>query len=217
MTDEIQKPVFKAPPKTRELPKMLSPQVPRTTEAMPSSIPVPPQPQPDLPRAQTTLLTPTQVEGKKQAQPTKEINTQKQNPYQKNFAEELNLPPKILETKVMGSILAGLFFFGLMMGCVMFGGSTTTKVQGLDGVIQNPDVQNKPRLGRCGGVSDPNRECVLYIMNAKTFDRLGSEFYQEAQNITGVPKYSIQLANLQYANALIRPGYIAQIYIPARR
>ena len=90
MTDEIQKPVFKAPSKPIELPKMLSPQVPRSGGSMPSSIPVPPQPQPVPSTVQTTLIAQVQVEGKKQAQPTEGTNTQTQNPYQKNFAEELN-------------------------------------------------------------------------------------------------------------------------------
>ena len=220
MTDEIKKPVFKAPPKPIELPKMVMPQVQTTTAPLPQApaavakpIPAPDSPQ-TMPK-QTSITQQMQVEGKpvqsaiKQTAPTANI-------YAKNFAADLNLPPKVLETKVMSAILAGLFFFGMMMGCVMFSGGKSQTVQGLDGIVANPDVRNKAGLRRCG-TTDPNRECVLFIMNAKTFDRLGSEFYQEAQNVTGVPKYSIQLANVQYANALIRPGYIAQIYIPARQ
>lgn len=132
----------------------------------------------------------------------------------KNFVKDLNLPPKIMETKVMAAVVAGIMVFGMMMGCMMFGGDETRVVQGLTDVVINPDIQKN--LWRCGQI-DPNRECVLYIMNAKTYDRLGSDFFQEAQNITGVPKYSIQMINVRYANVLIRPGYIAQIYIPARK
>ena len=218
MTDETSKPVFKAPSRPVELPKMVTPQMQPTTAPQPQPISVektltPPSsvvmPQKEAPQ----VVPQTRVEGKPLPEKAQTADT---NMYANNFAAELNLPPKILETKVMGSILAGLFFFGMMMGCVMFGGNTTTKVQGLDGIVANPDVQSKGALRRCGTI-DPNKECVLFIMNAKTHDRLGSDFYQEAQNVTGVPKYSIQLSNVQYANALIRPGYIAQIYIPARR
>lgn len=217
MTDEIQKPVFKAPPRPLEMPRMVSPQVQQTMAPQPQPMAVertvtPPMSTPPQ-QEKAPMLQQNRIEGipqQKQEQPAQP------NPYANNFAADLNLSPKVLETKVMGSILAGLFFFGMMMGCVMFGGETTQRVQGLDGIVSNPDVQNKGNLRRCGTI-DPNKECVLFVMNAKTHDRLGSDFYQEAQNVTGVPKYSIQLANVQYANALIRPGYIAQIYIPARR
>ena len=215
MTDEIQKPVFKAPSCPVELPKMVSPQIQPTTAPEPQPMVVEKTmiPPAAVPMKQETVISQNRIEGK--TQQTTEQSTQT-NAYANNFAADLNLPPKVLETKVMGSILAGLFVFGIMMGCVMFGGETTQRVQGLDGIVANPDAQNKGSLRRCGTI-DPNKECVLFIMNAKTHDRLGSDFYQEAQNVTGVPKYSIQLANVQYANALIRPGYIAQIYIPARR
>jgi hypothetical protein len=169
------------------------------------------------PSVQPSLIQQNQVEGNPAQKPEQQTNTGMENPYANNFAAELNLPPKVLETKVMGAILGGLFFFGMMFGCAVFGGgNTTSTVQGLNGVIQNPAVQNDPNVLRCGTV-DPNSACVLYIMNAKTRDRLGSDFYQEAQEITGMPAYSIQLSNVNYANELIRPGHIAQLYIPARR
>lgn len=217
MTDETQKPVFKAPARPVELPKMVLPQVQPTSAPQPHPIAVEKAMSATTPTIPTQERAPTLQQNRVEGVPqTKKEEPVQSNAYANNFAADLNLPPKILETKVMGSILAGLFFFGIMMGCVMFGGETTQRVQGLDGIVANPDVQNKGNLRRCGTI-DPNKECVLFVMNAKTHDRLGSDFYQEAQNVTGVPKYSIQLANVQYANALIRPGYIAQIYIPARR
>ena len=136
------------------------------------------------------------------------------DPYANTFVSELNLPPQVLQTKVMGAILAGVLVFGMMMGCVMFGSGKKPVVQGLGDVVRNPRVTGNMR--RCGQI-DPNKECVLYIMNHKNFDRLGDDFFQEAQDITGVPKYSIQLSNTNYANMRIQPGWIAQLYIPARR
>ena len=133
--------------------------------------------------------------------------------YDDNFAADLNLPPKILKTKIMGSIVAGLFFFGIMMGCMMFGGEVVQTTNGLQGVVFNPDAPSGTY--RCGMVP-LTRGCVLYIMNSKNYDRKGSDFYQEAQNITGVPSYTLQLSNVRYASTPIQPGYIAEIYIPPR-
>ena len=246
MTDEIKKPVFKAPPlppKTISLSNVGSTgsaqqpaqqlaglqaqaQTPPASGVMQSAASQRPQmqtqpqeqvrpqiqPKPILSAAQAQ----NQVEGKASSMPAAAASTASNGSEvpAKTFVEELNLPPKILETKVMGSVVAGIFLFGIMMGCAFFGGDSKQVVQGLTDVVLNPDIRYN--LRRCGQI-DPNRECVLYIMNSQTRDRLGSDFFQEAQNMTGVQKYSIQLANVNYANALIRPGYIAQIYIPARK
>ena len=191
MSDENQKPTFKAPP------------MPSKPLQMPSH-------REDL----ASTVQANQVEGNAQ-EDTDSRPEFVENPYADNFAVDLNLPPKVLQTKVIGSIVAGIFFFGLMMGCAMSGGSGKTVVQGLTDVVQNPQVAANPRMRRCGQ-TDPNRECILYIMNSKNYDRIAEDFFQEAQDMTGVQKYSIQLSNTRYANALIQPGWIAQIYIPAR-
>lgn len=245
MTDEIKKPVFKAPPlppKTISLSNVGSTgtaqqpaqqpaglqaqaqvQTPPASGAMQSATSQRPQTQTQQPKQVRPQIQPkpilsaaqtqNQVEGKASSMPAAAASNGSEVPV-KTFVEELNLPPKILETKVMGSVVAGIFLFGIMMGCAFFGGDSKQVVQGLTDVVLNPDIRYN--LRRCGQI-DPNRECVLYIMNSQTRDRLGSDFFQEAQNMTGVQKYSIQLANVNYANALIRPGYIAQIYIPARK
>ena len=254
MSDEIKKPVFKAPQIPMHAPAMphapevgkttLAAQTPvtgakaQTSTAQPNPQPAQPaQPAParsvppsqPAPATKTVLSAQTTFEGKgqasnagsNQANAALGVSAQSQTASQgasdekgKNFVKDLNLPPRIMETKVMAAVVAGIVLFGMMMGCMMFGGEETRVVQGLTDVVINPDIQKN--LWRCGQI-DPNRECVLYIMNAKTYDRLGSDFFQEAQNITGVPKYSIQMINVRYANVLIRPGYIAQIYIPARK
>ena len=212
MSNELPRPNLNIPEGNVELPKMVVPPA-ADLKTMPA-----PNLSMQTPSIQAPLIQQNQIEGNPALKPAQQQpNTGMENPYANNFAAELNLPPKVLETKVMGAILGGLFFFGMMFGCAVFGGgSTTSTVQGLNGVIQNPAVQNDPNVLRCGTV-DPNSACVLYIMNAKTRDRLGSDFYQEAQEITGMPAYSIQLSNVNYANELIRPGHIAQLYIPARR
>lgn len=134
--------------------------------------------------------------------------------YDNNFAADFNLPPKVLQTKFISAIAAGILFVGMLFGCVM---APTEKVKqvGLDGVVSNPYFQEHP-VYRCG-VVEADKACVLYIMNAKGYDQLGKDFFVQAANITGVPEYTIRINNVTYAEKLIRPGYIAQIYIPSRR
>ena len=157
-----------------------------------------------------------QVEGTSApvAPETENVRVGRSGLYDNNIAAELNLPPQVIQTKPVVAILAAVLAFGMILGCVMGGSGKKMVVQGLDGVVRNPHVTSG--MYRCGRV-DPNRECILYIMNSKKFDQSGEDFFQMAQDITGVPKYSIQLSNTNYANALIQGGAIAQIYIPARR
>lgn len=157
-----------------------------------------------------------QVEGNSASVVSEAENMSESGLYDNNIAAELNLPPQVIQTKPVIAILAGVLAFGMMLGCVMGSAGKKTYVQGLGGVVRNPHVTSASNVRRCGEV-DPNKECILYIMNAKKFDQSGEDFFQAAQDITGVQKYSIQLSNTNYANTLIPGGYIAQIYIPARR
>ena len=134
--------------------------------------------------------------------------------YDNNFAADFNLPPKVLQTKFIAAIAAGILFIGMLFGCVMAPSEKVRQV-GMDGVVSNPYFQEHP-VYRCGMV-EADKACVLYIMNAKGYDQLGRDFFVQAANITGVPEYTIRINNVTYAEKLIRPGYIAQIYIPSRR
>jgi hypothetical protein len=132
--------------------------------------------------------------------------------YDDNIAADFNLPPKVLTTKIALSILGGVFVAGLMLGALMFGSSQPkSMIQGLSGVVENKDVLAGRK--RCG-IAENGQGCVLYLMNNSRRERKGSSFYDEAARLTGVPQYSISMANVQYAEVLIRPGYIAKINIP---
>ncbi|MDD4519971.1 MAG: hypothetical protein EOM53_01125 [Alphaproteobacteria bacterium] len=132
--------------------------------------------------------------------------------YDNNFAADLNLPPKLLETKVMGMILGGIFLFGIVFGSILFGGSSSPLPStGLQGVVQNKDIVSG--RSRCG-IAERGDGCILYLMNSTRREKRGSSFYEEAARLTGVPQYSISMANVQYAETIIRPGYIAKINIP---
>ncbi len=131
--------------------------------------------------------------------------------YDDNFAADLNLPVKLLRTKSMAVILGSTFLLGLIFGGVFFSGGSTQVVQGLGGVVGNPDLEkNTPR---CGQVAK-GRSCVLYLMNTSRQDKYAEKFFDEATRLTEAAKFSIQMANPQYAKKLIKPGYLAQIKIP---
>ena len=134
--------------------------------------------------------------------------------YSNNFAADLKLSPKVLQTKFVGGIAFGLLLFGMFLGCAVAPKPQTRQV-GLGDVVPNPIFQEKS-APRCGQ-TDVNKACVLYIMNARPMARTGRDFFEEAANITGVPRYTIQINNASYAEKLLNAGYIAQIYIPSRR
>ena len=106
-------------------------------------------------------------------------------------------------------ILASLI--GAVIGALFFSGTNTPKGRGLDGVIFNQDVP--PGRSRCGLVT-PNQGCVLYLMNYKTQEISGRDFFTTAAQWTNRPRYLIETSNLHYTNVRIKPGYIAQINIP---
>lgn len=123
----------------------------------------------------------------------------------------------------MGPSKAAVFFIalcacatGILLGTVLFAGKQqpATIVNGLTGVVKNPDLANQ-QLRRCGEV-DKGRACILYLMNHTRYDRMADTFFDEAVRLTEVAKYSIAMVNPQYAKTLIRPGQIAEIKIPAQ-
>jgi len=88
----------------------------------------------------------------------------------------------------------------------------TQASRGLDGIVFNPDVP--AGKSRCGLV-EPHQGCVLYIMNPKNQEVTGKDFYTTAAKWTGRERYLIDTSNMHYASTRIKPGYIAQIYVPS--
>ena len=200
-------------PSVPEMPKFPVPNLAPTTNVAPVEQPNAVPQTPSVPVQNTPQFAMQQVQLEGKSLENKNEPEKVSGLYDNNFAADLNLPPKILQTKIMGSIVGGLFFFGMMMGCMMSGGEVVQTTNGLQGVVFNPDAPSGTY--RCG-IAPLTRGCVLYIMNSKNYDRKGADFYQEAQNITGVPSYTLQLSNVRYASTPIQPGYIAEIYIPPR-
>ena len=134
-----------------------------------------------------------------------------------NFATRLKLPVKIYKTKMMAAILCGTAVVGILLGAMIFGGSSAPMAQGprgLLGVVGNPDIRSN--LGRCGTVRE-DEACVVYIVNHSRNDKRAGAFFKEAVKLTGRQEYMVQIANKQYVNTLIPPGYIAQIQVPPLR
>lgn len=112
------------------------------------------------------------------------------------------------KTVMLGMILATLV--GMFIGATAFS-STDSSKRGLEGVVGNPDVP--AGRSRCGLV-DKRQGCVLYIMNPKDQNVNGKDFYSAAAQWTKREKYQIEVGNMHYGNKIIKPGQIAQIYIP---
>ncbi len=116
--------------------------------------------------------------------------------------------------KSVAYIAVVLFFFiGLYIGKTLFS-SETIENHGLEGVVVNPDVPaGRPRCG----LTDKSQACVFYLMNWYKQELNGRDFYRLAAELTGREEYMIETDNLRYANSKIKPGYIAQLNIPALR
>ena len=84
--------------------------------------------------------------------------------------------------------------------------------RGLDGIVYNSDVPSGK--SRCGLV-EPHQACVLYIMNPKNKEAEGKDFYGIAAQWTKREPYLINTSNMHYSSTRIKPGHIAQIYIPS--
>lgn len=112
-------------------------------------------------------------------------------------------------------VAAGIFVIGLLMGAIMFGGSSEAPApapKGLQGVVSNPDI--KEPLKRCGQV-EASSPCVLYVMNSYTYEKLAEDFFETAVAVTRRKDLVIRMDNVRYAAMRIPPGYFAQIKIPA--
>ena len=129
-----------------------------------------------------------------------------------NVAQDLRLPMSLLNTKTFFAVLAGVFVVGMLFGWALFGGGeTATHVQGLAGVVRNPEVEQG--LTRCG-LAPRGERCVLYVMNNRLREIRASDLFERAEQMTGVAKFRIDMANVDYTSTIIRPGEFAQIAIP---
>ena len=117
--------------------------------------------------------------------------------------------------KALGFVAVIVFLCGILVGAMMFGGSSKPQQQtGLSGVVKNTDIRS--RTPRCGQI-DKGQACVLYVMNNTRYDKIAENFFETALRLTEVPLFSISMANPKYAKRRIPPGAFAEILIPKVR
>ncbi|GHU02090.1 hypothetical protein FACS1894186_6120 [Alphaproteobacteria bacterium] len=133
----------------------------------------------------------------------------------KTFVAQFGLPARILEPVPFAGIIGGVLLAGVLLGALVFGGGAPPPpVQGLTGVVKNPEITGS--LNRCG-IPDRNIECVYYFANPYRQEKEARAFYDIVAQLTGVQRYMVETSNLRYAGQLIKPGHIAQFRIPAVR
>lgn len=124
-------------------------------------------------------------------------------------------PPKGISGKGIFAISIFCIVLGILIGVVFFNTpAPAPQNAGLQGVVKNPDITTP--LKRCGQV-EKGQACIFYIFNNTRYDRTVDSFFDEIVRLTEISKYSIAMVNAQYAKTLIRPGYIAEIKLPAQR
>ena len=78
-------------------------------------------------------------------------------------------------------------------------------------MVRNPDIPKNTK--RCG-VADVDKHCRLLMVNAKRSEIKVRELFPLAVQFTNVAGYRIDAMNIRYANEIIKPGHIAEIFIP---
>ncbi len=141
-----------------------------------------------------------------QSQGTAEINTPSYQHSQMSDAQSF-----LSNSRNLAFILMGAVIFGILIGAMMFGGSSQPPPKGLQNVIRNQDIRQK--LPLCGRVVK-GQACVLYIMNATRYDQMAESFFDTALKLTEVPLRKISWANPKYGKQRIPPGALAEIFIP---
>ncbi len=81
-------------------------------------------------------------------------------------------------------------------------------------VVINPDKNQNYSF--CGSVQ-PSKPCLFYVQNYKTYDMLGDDFLKEVASKINRGIFEIQKSNPSYQKMLVKPGYFAEIIVPALR
>lgn len=81
-------------------------------------------------------------------------------------------------------------------------------------VILNINATNDMRI--CGSV-DASKSCLMYILNNKNYDKIAEDFFEEVAQKSQRPMKAIRESNFNYAKSLIKPGYFAEIVVPAMK
>lgn len=117
-----------------------------------------------------------------------------------------------LQNKVVIMLMLIAAMIGAIISYIMMPAQQGQASRGLDGVVYNSDVP--AGKSRCGLV-EPHQGCVFYVMNPKNKEMEAKDFYSIAAKWTGREPYLINTSNMHYSSTRIKPGHIAQIYVPS--
>jgi len=204
------------PAKTKPRIAFAPPPVKAPAPAAAASVPLPPPPAPAVAHEFTEVAPTADTSGPASAAFAEDEGKASFNlSMNDNFAERLNLPQKVLSTKFMAILMSGIFFFGLLLGIFMFGGSSGSEPQNtqftIGYIVTNPEVPvGRPRCG----AAEQSQGCVLYIQNNKNREIEAKDFYPLVMQLTGMQRFQIETGNMRYAHKSIKPGWIAQFNIP---
>ena len=113
----------------------------------------------------------------------------------------------VLMLLIIATMVGALLSFLMMLDS-----KQSTTCRGLGFVVANPEVP--AGKSRCGLV-EPHQACILYIMNSKNHEVTGKDFYNIAAKWTNREPYLINTSNMKYSSTRIKPGHIAEIFIPS--
>ena len=117
-----------------------------------------------------------------------------------------------LQNKTVLLLMMIAAMIGAIISYTMMPAQQGQASRGLDGVVFNTDVPSGK--SRCGLV-EPHQGCVFYVMNPKNKEMEAKDFYSIAAKWTGREPYLINTSNMHYSSTRIKPGHIAQIYVPS--
>ncbi len=81
-------------------------------------------------------------------------------------------------------------------------------------IVGNP--YKKEKLPICGTVA-PSQACLFYVLNDSSHDKLAEDFFEEVSRKVKRPVFYILAENGPYQKRPIKPGYFAEIIVPALR
>ncbi len=130
-----------------------------------------------------------------------------------NIVERFKIPEKYLKVKSVLLLLSVCLLIGVVLGYIFFSGGDKHKNEQftIGYIVVNPEVP--PKRGRCGA-AESSSGCILYVQNNQRRERDARDFYPLIEQMTGINRFQIETANMRYAHRSIKPGYIAQFYIP---
>ena len=115
-----------------------------------------------------------------------------------------------VKKNIVYSVATACLVIGIVLGFLI--APKGTEQHGLEDVAWNMDTP-KGRV-RCGK-TDPSQACTFYVLNSFRKELSGRDFYKLAAQMTGREEFMIETENMQYATTKIKPGFFAQLNIPA--